>query len=225
MTGTIVNAAAVVVGSGLGIMLRRGIAFRYQEIVMQALALSVGLIGLQMALQTQNALIVIVSMALGAITGECLQIDRRLNQAGEKLSQRIGNDNALFAKGFVASTLVYCVGAMAVVGAIQDGLTGDAGTLYAKSMLDGVGAVVFASSMGWGVMFSSVSIFLYQGSITLLASLLSTVLHEDIIREMTSVGGVMIVGLSLTMLEIKPIRVANLVPAILFAAVIASIWN
>jgi uncharacterized membrane protein YqgA involved in biofilm formation len=220
MKGTIVNAVAVLAGSMTGIVLRHGIPERYQQTVMHGLALAVGLIGLEMALKTQNILIVILSLIIGALCGEAIDIDKRLEQVGAWLTKKLGSQYGNAGQGFVTASLVYCVGAMAVVGSIQDGLIGDASTLYAKSMLDGVSSIVFASTMGIGVALSSVSIVLYQGTITLLAAVFSSVLSEAVIREMTAVGGVLIVGISLLMLEIKKIKVANLLPAIPAAAII-----
>jgi hypothetical protein len=224
LKGTIVNAVVVLGGSLCGILLKKGIPDRYQKTVMSGLALSVGLIGVQMASKTQNILLVIMSMVIGAIVGEAVDIDGVLAKLGNWLSGRMGSKHGNVGEGFVTASLVYCVGSMAVVGSIQDGLTGDATTLYAKSMLDGISSVVFASSMGIGVAFSSISIILYQGTITLLASAFSTVLSESIVREMTAVGGLLILGISLMMLEIKLIKVANLLPAIPIAAVMALFW-
>lgn len=225
MKGTLVNAAVVLLGSGLGLLLRRGFAERYQITVMQGLGLAVLLIGLEMALKTQNVLIVILSLVTGGLAGEWADIDARLNRFGNWLSEQTKGKYGDLGQGFVAASLIYCVGAMAIVGAIQDGLTGDATTLYAKSMLDGISSIVLTSAMGAGVALSSFSILLYQGTISLLAGQLSSVLSEAVIREMTAVGGVLIIGIALLMLEIKAIKVANLLPAILFAAIIATYWR
>jgi hypothetical protein len=224
LKGTIVNALVVLGGSLFGTLLKKGIPERYQKTVMSGLALSVGLIGVQMACKTQNILLVIMSIVIGAIVGEAVDIDGGLAKLGGWLSSRMSSKHGNVGEGFVTASLVYCVGSMAVVGSIQDGLTGDATTLYAKSMLDGISAVVFSSSMGIGVAFSSISIILYQGTITLLASAFSTVLSEGIVREMTAVGGLLILGISLMMLEIKQIKVANLLPAIPLAAIMALFW-
>ncbi len=222
MKGTLVNAAGVLLGSGLGLLIKKNIPSKYQQTLMQGLALTVGLIGLQMAFKTQNIMTVIVSVVIGSLVGEWMDIDRRLNQAGQWLGKKVGSQYGDVGQGFVTASLVYCVGAMAIVGSIQEGLTGDASTIYAKSMLDSISSVIFSSGMGIGVAFSSISILLYQGSITLLAGLLHNVISDNAIREMTAVGGLLIVGLSLIMLEIKTIKVANMLPAIFVAAFIAS---
>jgi hypothetical protein len=224
MKGTLVNAATVVVGSLTGLALRSGIPEKYQQTVMHGLALSVGLIGLQMAFKTQNILIVIISVIIGALIGEALDIDKGLSTLGGWITIKLGARYGDVGQGFVTASLVYCVGAMAILGSIQDGLTGDATTLYAKAMLDGISSVVFASTLGIGVLLSSLSILIYQGSITLLAGVFSTVLSENVIREMTAVGGLLLLGISMMMLEIKTIKVANLLPAIPAAAIIAAFW-
>lgn len=224
MKGTLVNALVVLLGSGLGLLLRRGFAERYQKTVMQGIGLAVLLIGLEMALKTKNVLIVILSLVIGGLLGELLNIDARLNQFGDWLTEKTKGSFGNVGEGFVAASLIYCVGAMAIVGAIQDGLTGDAQTLYAKSMLDGISSVVLTSALGIGVALSSVSILLYQGSISLLAGQLSPFLGEAVIREMTAVGGLLIVGIAILMLEIKPVKVANLLPAIALSAIITTFW-
>lgn len=227
MKGTLVNAAAIILGSGVGLALKQGIPEKYQNTLVQGMSLAVGIIGLQMALKTQNVLIVILGIAVGAIIGEALNIDGGLNKIGAWLSDKLSSGEAgqsNIGRGFVTATLVYCIGAMAVVGSIQDGLTGDTGILYAKSLLDGIISVVFTSSMGIGVAFSSVSVLVYQGLITLLAGFFSAVLSEQVITELTATGGILIVGVSILMLEIKNIKLANLLPAIPAAAAIAYFW-
>lgn len=214
MKGTMVNALAVLAGAGAGQALKRGIPERYQQTIMQGLGLSVTLIGLQMALKAQNILVVIISMAAGAVAGELLDIDNRLQQFSQRLSGHLGDKHGNVADGFMTASLVFCVGAMAVVGAVQEGLTGDTTTLYAKSMLDAITATVLASGLGLGVALSSISIIFYQGTITLLAGFFSSLLSDTAIKELTAVGGLLIIGIGLMMLDIKKIKVANLLPAI-----------
>lgn len=223
MKGTIVNCLAIAVGSGLGLMLKSKISPKYQETIMQGLGLSVLLIGLSMAIKTQNVLVVTISMIVGAVIGEMLDIDGRLNRAGEKLSVRFQSSGGTLGKAFVTTSLVYCIGAMAIIGALQDGLTGDASTLYAKAMLDGTGAVIFTATLGVGVVLSIVPVLLYQGSITLLATWLSPFLTEAVICEVTAVGGLLIVGIGLSLLKISQIKIANLLPAVFVAGILAGI--
>lgn len=224
MKGTLVNAGAIIVGSAVGLLLKRGMPVRYQQTIMQGLALPIGIIGLQMALKTNNILIVILSLAVGAFLGELLDIDTKLSGFGTWLTQKLGSQYGNAGEGFVTASLVFCVGAMSVVGAIQDGLTGDAATLYAKAMIDGIAAIVFASTMGIGVALSGVAVLLYQGSITILAAVFGTVLSSEVITELSAVGGILIIGISILMLEIKKIKVANLLPAIPAAAIITALW-
>lgn len=220
LKGTLVNAIGILCGSGIGLLLKENVPVKYQQIVMQGLSLSIGLIGLQMALKTQNILVIIISMVIGALIGEFIDIDGRLARVGAWLTVKMGNKYGSVGEGFITGSLVFCVGAMAIVGSIQDGLTGDASTLYAKAMLDTIASIVFASGMGIGVALSSVSVLLYQGTLTLLASSLSGFISDGMIREMTAVGGLLIIGISLLVLEIKTIKIANLLPAVPIAAVI-----
>lgn len=224
MKGTLVNSVGIVAGSLIGLVFKKNVPVKYQQTVMHGLALAVGLIGLQMALKTQNILIVILSIVLGGLLGEFIDIDKRLNRIGEWLTLRMGDKYGDAGQGFITGSLVFCVGAMAIVGSIQDGLTGDASTLYAKAMLDTVASVVFSSTMGIGVALSSISVLFYQGLVTILASSLSGLISEAMITEMTAVGGLLILGISLLILEIKVIKVANLLPAVPVAAIIVLLW-
>ncbi len=217
MIGVWVNAAAILVGGLVGLLLRGGISKRFQSIVSQGLALCVTLIGVLNAIKTNDMMCVIVSIIVGAVLGEALKIEQRLDRLGEVAQKRFASGaDSRFSEGFVTATLLYCVGAMAVVGSLQAGLTGDASTLLAKSALDGVSSVIFASAMGPGVILSLVPLTIYQGGIALAAGVLSPVLSETVIREMSAVGGLLIIGLGLNMLEAAKtrVRVANLLPAI-----------
>lgn len=217
MYGVLVNAAAVLVGGLIGLLLRGGISKRFQSIVSQGLALCVTLIGVLNAIKTSDMMCVIVSVIVGAVLGEALKIEQRLDRLGEAAQKRFASGgDSRFSEGFVTATLLYCVGAMAVVGSLQAGLTGDASTLLAKSALDGVSSVIFVSAMGPGVILSLVPLTIYQGGIALAAGALGPVLSDAVIREMSAVGGLLIIGLGLNMLEAVKIRVrvANLLPAI-----------
>ena len=217
MYGVLVNAAAVLVGGLLGLALRGGISSRFRNIVSQGLALCVLLIGIVNAIKTTDMLCVIVSVVFGALAGEALKIEQRLDRLGEIAQKRFaGEGDSRFSEGFVTATLLYCVGAMAVVGSLQAGLTGDGSTLIAKSTLDGVSSVIFASAMGPGVILSLVPLTIYQGGIALLAHVIGPVLSDAVINEMSAVGGLLIVALGMNMLEATKtrVRVANLLPAI-----------
>jgi len=217
MLGTIVNAAAVAAGTLLGLLLKKGIPDRLQDIIMKGVALCVLLIGISGALKGQNTLIAILSMVIGAIIGELIDIDRRLNTLGQWIEKKFskGGGEQTVAKAFVTSSLLFCVGAMAIVGSLQSGLTGDHEMIYTKSMLDGISSIVFASSLGFGVIFSVAAIFLYQGSIVLLAQWVAPLLSDTVIAEMTCVGSLIIIGLGLNMLGITKLKVANYLPGLL----------
>lgn len=217
MLGTVVNAAAILVGSLLGLLLKKGIPEKMNDAIMKGVALCVLYIGLDGCLEGSNALITILSVVLGAVLGQLLDLEKRLNDLGEYLEQLFQSGNGSLSNGFITASLLFCVGAMAVVGSLQSGLTGDHTTLFAKSLLDGISSIVFAASLGLGVVLSAVAVLLYQGTITLLAQALSPVLSEFIIAEMTCVGSLLIIALSLNMLGITKIKVMNYVPAIFIA--------
>lgn len=221
MKGTITNTVAITLGAGLGLLMQKGIPARYKATIMQGLSLAVFLIGTQMALKTENILIVIASVVCGGLLGEWVNLDDKLSHMGKWFEQRLNMSSGNLSKGFVTSSLVYCVGSMAIVGALQDGLTGNAEVLYAKSVLDGISAVIFASTLGVGVMLSAVSVFFYQGLITLLAHYTGPLLTPGVITEMTATGGLLIIGIAANMLEVASIKVANLLPAIFISILIA----
>lgn len=218
MLGTIVNAAAIIAGTILGNFLKGGFPENVKSTIMQGLSITIMLIGLSMALKSQNILVVTLSIVIGAILGEVLQIENRLNQFGQSLEKRFGDGDGDFTRAFVSASLIYCVGAMAIMGSIESGLTGNHTTLFIKSILDGVSAVVFSSSMGIGVAFSALPVFLYQGGITLAAAYVKAFLTDAIIREMTATGGLLIFAIGINMLGIEVnIKVGNLLPAIFVA--------
>ncbi|WP_457554644.1 DUF554 domain-containing protein [Candidatus Pyrohabitans sp.] len=217
MLGTIVNSIVIVIASLAGILVGRRLSADMRRTIMQALGLAVVLIGLQMALKTQNPLVVIASLVLGSVFGELLDIEGVLSRMGQRLER---NAEGPIARAFVSSTLIFCVGSMAIVGAIQDGLRGDPTLLYTKAMLDGVVALTFASVMGIGVAFSALSVLIYQGAITLLAGYLGYFLMEEAVTELEATGGLLIAGIGLTLLEIKDIKVGNMLPALFVAPVL-----
>lgn len=218
MFGTIVNAAAILVGALLGSLLKGGFPDKFKVTIMQGVSLTVILIGLSMAMKTENVLVVILSIVTGGILGELLRIEDCLNQLGKNLERRFGGGDGSFTKGFVTGSLVFCVGAMAIMGSLESGLTGRHTTLFVKSILDGVTALVFASSMGIGVGFSAIPVFLYQGGITMAAAYVKAFLTDAMIREMSATGGLLIFGIGLNMLSEKiHIKVGNLLPAIFIA--------
>lgn len=217
MLGTIVNALAIIIGSLLGLLLNKGIPENYKNIVMSGVGLSVVLIGLKSALTSDSLMIVIFSVIIGAVIGEFFRIEEKLERLGNYLEQKVASkssEQSSFARGFVTASLVFCVGSMAIVGSLESGLTGTHQTLFAKSVLDGVTSIIFASTLGLGVLFSSLAVFIYQGLITLLAGFLKGYLVTETISQMTSVGGLLILAIGFNMLKITAIRVGNLLPGI-----------
>jgi len=214
MLGTIVNTLAIIVGSLLGIVLRGGIPNKYQVTVMQAISLAVILIGLKMAFKTDAVLLVIFSLVIGSILGEFLRIEDRLENLGKRLETKFTKAGNGIAKGFVVASLVYCVGSMAIVGSMESGLTGNHQTLFAKSALDGLSSIIFASTFGIGVLFSSISVFVYQGILTLTSTLMKPFLIPPVIDQMSGVGGLLIMAIGFNLLEIQKIKVGNMLPAI-----------
>ena len=226
MIGTIVNVAAIIVGSLAGFLVKGRLPERFQNIVMQGISLAVLIIGLQMAFSvesTKGTLVVIFSLVIGGIIGEILRVESRLEGFGELIQKRFGSDDGLFVQGFVQSSLIYCVGAMAIMGAIQDGLNNDPSILFTKSLLDGTASVAFSATFGIGVLFSSIPVLLYQGSITLLASWAQKILNQDVVAMMTATGGLLIMAIGLNMLLSAEIKIGNLLPSIFVAIAIALI--
>lgn len=229
LQGTVVNALAIIVGTLVGVTLPK-IPEQYKTTVMQAIGLAVIVIGIDMAMGTQNALVLIISAVIGGLLGEAFRIEDRLNQFGVKVEKAFvrkqdGKSQGKIAKGFVFATLIYCVGSMAIIGALDSGLLHNHGVLYTKSMLDGFSSIIFASTMGIGVILSAASVLVYQGAITLLASSLADFLNDSVIYEIRAVGGLMIMGIGLNLLEIKNVRVANMLPSIFIAAIIMNILS
>ena len=214
MLGTIVNTLAIIVGSLLGLVFRGGIPNQYRDTLMQGLSLAVILIGLKMAFKTEGILLVIFSLVIGGLMGELIRIEDRLENLGKRIETRFAKTGNGIAKGFVVTSLIFCVGSMAIVGSLESGLTGNHQTLFAKSALDGLASIIFASSFGIGVLFSSISVFLYQGLITLTASLIKPFLVNTVINQMSAVGGLLIMAIGINLLEIHKIRVGNMLPAI-----------
>lgn len=220
MIGTIVNCAAIIGGCIVGLIIKEKMTDKISNTIMSGLALCVLYIGISGAIEGTEPLIMIVSIALGALIGELIDIDKRLTNLGDKLESKFGkkdkdNDSKVsISQGFVSASLLFCVGAMAIVGSLQSGLSGNHETLFAKSILDGISSIIFSASLGIGVMFSAGAVFIYQGAITLGASFLSGVLSEGVINCMSATGSLLIIGLGLNILKSTNIKVANLLPAV-----------
>lgn len=228
LLGTIVNALAIVVGGVAGFCLKKGIRERFNNIIMSGIALCVMLIGISGALKVKNMLLCIISIVIGAVIGELIDIDRLLKKLGDGIEGKLNGKAGKVSEGFVAASLLFCVGAMAIMGSLESGLTGNNKILFAKSILDGVSSAVLSSSMGFGVVLSSVSVFLYQGAITLASSLLKGVLVGSVVDDMTAVGSLLIIAIGMNMLGITKIKVANLLPAVFIPMIyqaITGLWS
>ena len=214
MRGTLVNVVAVLVGSAIGLAIGNRLSQRLREIMTTGLGLCTLLIGAQMALKVQNPLVVIASMVIGGVVGELLGIEEALERAGEWLRSWARSGSGTFVTGYVTASLVFCVGPMTLLGSIQEGLTGNPDIIYTKAMLDGVASVAFASSLGIGVSFAAITVLVFQGALTLLGAQLAFLLRPEILNEVTAVGGLLILAIGLLLLEVKRLRVANLLPAL-----------
>jgi len=217
MKGTIVNVIAVIVGSSLGIFIGDKLPKRFKAVIIQAIGLFTFLIGTSMMLKGEHFIIVFLALILGGITGESLRLEAHLTSVIERLKSRVSPGSPHFVEGFVTATLIFCVGAMTVVGSIQEGLTGDATLLYTKSVMDGITSLTLASSFGIGVIFSAGSVLVIQGSLTLLGSKLQFLTNPAYINNLTSVGGVLIIALGFELLKIRKIKILNLLPALVYA--------
>ena len=225
--GTIVNVAAVIVGSAGGLVLKKVLSKRITETVMQGVGLAVMIIGLSGALgaiftvadgalSSNYIMLMIISLAVGALIGELLKIESRLDSFGKFIESKFAKagETSTFAQGFVTATLIFCVGSMAIVGALEDGIHQNSTILFAKSTLDGITAMILASTMGIGVLFSAVTVGVYQGIITSLAIFAAPQLDEMVITQMSLIGSVLILAIGMNMLKIAKIKAGNLLPAI-----------
>ncbi len=222
MLGTLVNFAAILVGSFVGLFLRGGISERFSNTIMQGVALCVFFIGIEGALKVDNLLLVIICIAIGALMGEVIDIDKKFKQLGDKLESKFKNSKSKISEGFVNASLLFCVGAMAILGSLESGLRGKHDILFSKSILDGVISIMFSSTLGIGVAFSSFAVLLYQGTITIGSHFLSPFLTESVVNNMDAAGSLIIIGLGLNMLGVTKIKVANLLPAI-FLPILAQV--
>lgn len=234
--GTIINTLAVIVAGALGLFLKNGIKPRFQQILMQANGLAVIFIGISGVMQhmlvvennaisTKGTMLLIFSLVIGALLGEWINIESKMDHLGEKIKAavKMQNDNR-FVDGFVTTSLIICVGAMAIVGSMQDGLTGDSSMLIAKSLLDFVIVIILTATYGIGSAFSALPIFLYQGSITLLAAFFGSIISDNLIADLSFVGSALIFCVGVNLIREKTFRVANMLPALL-VPVAVELWG
>ncbi|WP_112182588.1 MULTISPECIES: DUF554 domain-containing protein [Paraliobacillus] len=230
LLGTIINGVAIIIGTVLGLFFRK-IPERYKETILSGIALTIILIGLQMALQVNHIIIVLLSIMIGAILGEVIDIENRLNQIGTWVESIISGNkvDSKISQGFITASLIFVVGAMAIIGALDGGLRGDHGVLITKSILDGFTSLVLATTLGFGVILSAIPVVLYQGTIVLMATTIEKwippLLLDGFIVEMTATGGLLIVAIGLNMLNITSIRIANLLPSLFMVGIIYTIYQ
>lgn len=214
MLGTLVNCVAIICGSLAGMLFKNGVPEKYNQTVMQAMGLAVILVGIKSALGCDELLIIIVSLAIGSVLGELVGIESYLEKAGDFLETKFSKKSTGFSAGFVTASLMYCVGSMAIVGALESGLTGNHEILFAKACIDGIVGIILTTSLGIGVMFSAIPVLVYQGGITLLAGVLKPLLVPAVVSQMSGTGGLLILALGLNMLREKKIKVGNMLPAV-----------
>lgn len=214
--GAIVNSIVVVITSLIGLLIGQRIPEKMNRAIMQGIGLVVITIGISGAVNGVNTLVLILSMVIGIVIGEELDIHQRINLFIEKATKRLSGDKdqSEFTQAFMTATMLFCIGSMAIVGSLESGLTGDNATLYTKSVIDGVSAALFSSSLGIGVLFASIPLLLYQGSLIIFAQLLAPILSDAVILEMTTVGSVLLIGMGLNMLDITDFKMMNFIPAI-----------
>ena len=217
--GALINGVAILAGGGVGLVLKGRLSDKFSKSIMRVLGLCICIIGIRGGLGG-DVLLMVISLALGALVGELVGIDGALNKFGLFVQSKLNkiDENSTFAQGFVTSTLLFCVGAMAVVGSIDSGLRGDQSIIISKSIIDAVAAMTLASTFGVGVLFSAFTVFVYQGTIEIFASQLQNVFTDGLITQISAVGGVMILGLGFNMVADTKIKVANLLPGLIFAA-------
>jgi uncharacterized membrane protein YqgA involved in biofilm formation len=220
MIGFLVNTGAVLTGSALGLLAGGKLQEKYKNIVLTSLGLATILIGLKMAIKTEEILIVVGSLVSGGLIGQWLEIEEKLEKFGEYLKKRVGNTGKNFVLGFVTASLLFCVGPMTIVGSFEDGLYGRGELIFIKSLMDGFAAMALSAALGAGVIFSALVVFTYQGALTFLARYFQTILNDAVVTEMSATGGVMMLGIAINLLGLSKIKVGNLLPALLIAALI-----
>jgi len=214
LLGSLANAAAIVAGGFAGSILKKGLSERFSNTIIASLGLLTVALGMMFAVQSKSIMVVVFSLVLGGILGEWIDIEKRMNDLGDFVQDKLKAREGNFSQGFVTASLLFCVGSMAIMGALQSGLMNNHEILFTKSIMDGVIAVVFASTLGIGVALSFLPVFVYQGSIALLASVVAPYLSEAVMTEMTATGGVLLIGVGINILELKKIKVGNMLPAI-----------
>ena len=221
MIGTLVNIGTVVAGSVIGLLIGYRLPERLTRIAFQGISLFSIAIGVSMAIATGSWLFLVLSVVVGSVVGELIDIDRHLNRFGDFIKRKTKLRSERFTEGLVTAFLLFCMGSMTVLGAIEEGLGEPPNLLLAKSFMDGFASIALAATLGVGVMFSVIPLLIYQGGLTLLAGSLQNVLADAIVTEVSAVGGILLIGMGITMLELKKIKVLNMLPGLLIAALLA----
>jgi len=224
MTGTLVNVFTVLLGSIIGLLINKKLPERYIKIVFQALGLFTLFIGFMMASKAQQLLYVVFSLVLGGITGEMLKLDVGMEKLTERMKAKFKMRHERFSEGLITAFLLFCMGSMTILGAFEEGLGNKPTLLFTKSVMDGFAAVALSAALGAGVIFSVVPLLLYQGALTLFAEYLGQYFSESIISELTATGGILLIGLGLNILDIKQIKVLNLLPALIYIVILGLIF-
>lgn len=228
MSGVLVNVATVVIGSLIGLIFKKGISEKYTDAVMKGIGLCTLMIGIQGTLKGENQLVAIIAMVLGAIVGTAVNIDGKLNGVGDFLSKKLkkgDSDKVSIAEGFVTASLLFCVGAMTIIGSLESGLKGDHTTIFTKSILDLFSSCMLSASLGIGVIFAAIFVFIFQGALVLMAGLLEPLLSDSAVAEITCVGSLMILALGFNLTGIAKFKVANYFPALIFAPLVSYLFE
>lgn len=228
MSGVLVNVATVVIGSLIGLIFKKGISEKYTDAVMRGIGLCTLMIGIQGTLKGENQLVAIIAMVLGAIVGTAINIDGKLNGVGDFLSGKLkksDDDKVSIAEGFVTASLLFCVGVMTIIGSLESGLKGDHTTIFTKSILDLFSSCMLSASLGIGVIFAAIFVFIFQGALVLMAGLLEPLLSDSAVAEITCVGSLMILALGFNLTGIAKFKVANYFPALIFAPLVSYLFE
>ncbi len=220
MIGTLINATAVIIGSLFGLILHSRLPKKLTETAFHGVGLFTIILGIIMAIKINNLLIMIFSIVIGSIIGEIIDIEKWINNFGDKLKKVFNEKNVRFSEGFITAFLLYCMGSMTILGAIEEGLGGIPNLLVAKSILDGFSSIILSATMGIGVLFSFIPLIIFQGSLTILASNLQYFFTDIIINELSAVGGILLLGLGISILEIKKIKILNMIPSLIIVVIL-----
>lgn len=221
MLGTLINVGAIILGSLIGLAIHAKLPERLTRIAFQGIGLFTVFLGLTMAAKTSNFLVMIFSIVPGSIIGELIGIEKHMDRLGEHIKQKVGSKNKSFSEGFITAFLLFCMGSIAILGSIEEGLGGKPNLLIAKSVLDGFSSLALSASLGIGVIFSALPLFIYQGGITLFASSLQQFFTATLINELSAVGGLLLIGLGINILEIKKLNILNMLPSLVIAVILA----